>query len=317
MTVYVLAPVNRMSGGAELAHQMCHAINELTDVDSRMCYVDVSAPFDKALCTDVEAPKAYELYETSHVTDFEEMDQSGNVVVFPEGLTLSMRYVTKAKKVLWWMSVDNYIASTNESNLPYISDNVTLHLYQSYYAKEYVEKKIKNPKGMFLSDYINEEHGKFIYPAEYREDIALYNPAKGYEDIKPLIDKADWLKWVPLSGLDVPHMVLMMQSSKVYVDFGNHPGKDRIPREAASNGCCVITNKKGAAANDRDVPIPEKYKFSNTQESLDEINELLHDICDNCKAHQKDFDDYRKMIREEKNRFIKDIGTFVDTVINA
>ena len=312
MNVYILAPMNRMSGGAELAHQMCHAVNMLTEVQAKMCYVDVSAPFDEALCIDCKAPDAYGIYDTEHVTDFSEMDQPENVVVFPEGLTLSIRYVRNAKKVLWWMSVDNYVISTKESNLEYIRDNVALHLYQSYYAKTYVEEKLGNVKGMFLSDYINEEHGKFIYPAELRQDIGLYNPAKGYDEIMPLIEKANWLKWVPLSGLDVPHMVLMMQSSKVYVDFGNHPGKDRIPREAAANGCCVITNKKGAAANDKDVPIPAAYKFESPGEQLDEIDQFLKDVCSNFKERQQDFSAYRDMIKSEKEKFYVDIKNFVD-----
>ena len=314
MNIYILAPMNRMSGGAELAHQMCHAVNTLTDAKAKMCYVDVSAPFDRALCTDVEAPEAYGIYQTSHATDFSEMDQPGNVVVFPEGLTLSMRYVKNAKKILWWMSVDNYVFSTKESNLEYIRDNVTLHLYQSYYAQTYVKEKMGNVRGMYLSDYINDEHGKFLYPAELRQDIGLYNPAKGYEEIKPLIEKAGWLKWVPLSGLDVPHMVLMMQNSKIYVDFGNHPGKDRIPREAAANGCCVITNKKGAAANDRDVPIPDKYKFDNPGDQLEEIDQFLKDVCSNFKERQNEFLPYREMIKGEKERFYTDIKAFVNNM---
>lgn len=314
MNIYILAPMNRMSGGAELAHQMCHAINALTDASAKMCYVDVSAPFDKALCVDCQAPDAYGIYETSHTVDYDEMDLPGNVVVFPEGLTLSMRYVANAKKVLWWMSVDNYVISTKESNLEYIRDNVELHLYQSYYAQAYVKEKMGDVRGMYLSDYINDEHGKFLYPAELRQNIGLYNPAKGYDEITPLIEKVNWLKWVPLSGLDVPHMVLMMQSSKIYVDFGNHPGKDRIPREAAANGCCIITNKKGAASNNKDVPIPDKYKFDNPGKQIEEIDQFLKNVCENFKERQKDFSSYRDMIKGEKDKFYADIKTFVGTI---
>lgn len=313
MKIYILAPQNHKSGGPELAHQLCHAINELTDVPAFMCYVDTGAPFDKALGIDIPAPDAYEIYETQHISDPSVLDNSDSVIVFPEGLTLSMPYYPKARKVLWWMSVDNYIKSTNESNLPFISKNVSLHLFQSFYSKDYVEKKIPGAKGLYLSDYINEQHGKFIYPAELRENMGLYNPAKGYDQIKPLIEKASWLKWVPLTGLDIPHMVLMMEAGKIYVDFGNHPGKDRIPREAAADGCCVITNKKGAAAFEGDVPIPEKYKFESPLDSLDEIDTLIHDICDNFATHQADFADYRKMIASEKDAFYSDTLRFIET----
>ncbi len=315
MTIYILAPQNRKSGGAELSHQLCSAINKLSDIQAYMCYVDLEAPFDKALGVDVPAPDAYEVYETQHITGDSELNSPDSVIVFPEGLTLSMPYYPLAKKVLWWMSVDNYIISTNESNMPFIRENVLLHLYQSYYSKDYVEKKIPDAHGLYLSDYINDQHGKFIYPAEFRENIGLYNPAKGYEDIKPLIEKANWLRWIPLTGLDVPHMVLMMEAGKIYVDFGNHPGKDRIPREAAADGCCVITNKKGAAAFEGDVPIPEQYKFENPAENLEEIDTLLHDICDNFAEHQSRFESYRKMIASEKEAFFSDVTKFIEYCI--
>ena len=311
MTIYVLAPQSHTSGGAELAHQLCSAINSITDVPAYMCYVDLDAPFEKALGMNVPAPAAYEIYGTDHVKDANVLDNPDSVIIFPEGLTLSMPYYPHAKKVLWWMSVDNYIVSTNESNLSFIKDNMCLHLYQSYYAKDYVEKKIPGANGLYLSDYINEAHGKFIYPPQLRENIGLYNPAKGYNEIKPLIDKASWLTWVPLVNMDIPHMVLMMEAGKVYVDFGNHPGKDRIPREAAANGCCVITNKKGAAAFDGDVPIPVQYKFENPSDNLEEIDALLHDICDNFAQHQAQFQSYREMIAGEKDKFYKDVEAFI------
>lgn len=312
LNIYILAPQNHKSGGAELSHQLCHAINTLTDVPAYMCYVDINAPFDKALGIDVPAPDAYEVYETRHIIGSSKLNTTDSLIVFPEGLTLSMPYYPNAKKVLWWMSVDNYVISTKEANLPFIRDNVVLHLYQSYYSKDYVEKKIPGAKGLYLSDYINDQHGKFIYPAQFRENIGLYNPAKGYEEIKALLEKASWLKWVPLINLDIPHMVLMMEAGKIYVDFGNHPGKDRIPREAAADGCCVITNKKGAAAFEGDVPIPERYKFESPADSLEEIDALLHDICDNFAEHQAQFESYRQMIASEKAAFNSDTVKFVE-----
>lgn len=312
MNVYILAPANRTSGGPELAHQMCHRINELSPGTAFMIYVDLNRPVGEDLGADAPAPEAYAIYDTEHITDYAAADTPDNVFVFPEGLTLSLPFIKNAKKVLWWMSVDNYIISTKESNLSQIRNEVSLHLYQSYYSKDYVESKIPNANGMYLSDYINDAHGQFLFPAHLRQDIALYNPAKGYNELKPLIDKASWLKWIALTGLDVEHMVFMMQNSKIYVDFGEHPGKDRIPREAAANGCCVITNTKGAAAFSKDVPIPDNYKFEVPTDSLDELDSLLHDICDNFKEHQDKFADYRKMIASEKSSFEKDCDKFLE-----
>ena len=309
MNIYIISSKNRVSGGPELAHQLCNAINRLSNIKAYMCYVNLDYPYN--ISEDAIAPAPYFRYSTQTCNDLSEIDRSENVVVFLEGLTYSMKHIKNARIVLWWMSVDNYIESTNEQNLTYIKENVYLHLYQSYYALNYVSRVLPNAKGIYLSDYINEEHGKFIYPADFRENIALYNPAKGYDEIKPLIEKTDWLKWVPLVNMDLPHMVLMMEAGKIYVDFGKHPGKDRIPREAAANGCVVITNKKGSAAFEKDVPIPDNYKFEDPSQSLDAIEALLHDICDNFALHQAAFSSYRDFIAKEKSKFDEDTMKFV------
>lgn len=310
MNVYIIAPENRISGGPELAHQLCNALNRLTDINAYMCYVTTTKPYQ--LAVDISAPAPYLSYGTTHATDISVINNPESIVIVPEGLTPSMLLVPRAKKILWWMSVDNYIKSTNEENLDYIKANTFLHLFQSHYSIDYVNKKMPGVKGMYLSDYINEAHGQFIYPAEFRHNMALYNPAKGYNELKPLIEKAGWLDWVPLINLPVEKMVLLMQAGKIYVDFGEHPGKDRIPREAAANGCCVITNKKGSAAFTEDVPIPEQFKFENPSSSLEEINSLMHAICDDFKSYQDMFSEYRDFIKAEKALFEEDVIKFAD-----
>lgn len=310
MTIYIIAPANNTSGGPELAHQLCNALNRLTDLDAFMCYVTTTKPYQ--LAVDVPAPAQYSIYGTAHATDISKVNDPDSIVIIPEGLTPSMLLVPKAKKILWWMSVDNYIKSTNEENLTYIRENTFLHLFQSHYSIAYVNRKIPEVKGLFLSDYINEIHGKFIYPAEFRNDIALYNPAKGYNELKPLIEKAGWLNWIPIANMEIEKVVLMMQSGKIYVDFGEHPGKDRIPREAAANGCCVITNRNGSAAYAEDVPIPEQFKFANPSSCLDEIDSLMHKICDDFKTYQDMFSDYRDFIKAEKSLFEEDTIRFAE-----
>jgi hypothetical protein len=60
-------------------------------------------------------------------------------------------------------------------------------------------------------------------------------------------------KWIALENLTTIEMKKLIGKSKIYVDFGNHPGKDRIPREAAINA--------GSANNSIDLSINDEYKF--------------------------------------------------------
>ena len=303
-----MCPAASYTGGPTLAHQLCHILNK-HNIESKMWY------FCSAIKKNRIDPvhSYYKHFQNPYTMDTPK-DIGSNVVVALESNTSILTHFKKAKRIIWWMSVDNYIVSTHECNVDFIKDNVSLHLFQSKYSIEYVKKMFPDANGIFLSDYINEEHGKFIYPAEGRMNNALYNPAKGFEEIKPLIAKASWLNWIPLVKMDLPHMILTMQSSKIYVDFGNHPGKDRIPREAAADGCVVITNKKGSAAFQEDVPIPEQYKFDDPASQLDAIDALMHDICDNFVQHQNAFADYRSFIASEKAKFDEDVLNFISVL---
>jgi hypothetical protein len=317
MTFYIACPAKRVTGGVELAHQLCFAINTLTESRALMWYTDIDNLSVETLVMDIPAPDEYAEYKTECAKDFWEIDCNGNIVVIPEGLTNRITLLDNARLVLWWMSVDNYISATHEDDIDDISNNVSLHLYQSYYSKDYVEKKIPNAKGMFLSDYINGRYCQYEDKEGDRDNVALYNPRKGYKELLPLIEKTKWLKWIPLQGMDRDTMVRTMRSAKAYVDFGAHPGKDRIPREAAANGCCVITNRAGAAAFYEDVPIPDKYKFQEPSKALDELDALLHDICDDFAGHYNDFNVYREMIFNENEKFKKDVISYVSSVENT
>ena len=97
----------------------------------------------------------------------------------------------------------------------------------------------------------------------------------------------------------------LMNKSKVYIDFGNHPGKDRIPREAAICGCCVITGLRGSANNDIDIPIPSSYKFS--EKDPVEIINMIKSILDDYSSKRSDYEKYIEKILDEESVFEKEV----------
>lgn len=311
MKVYIVTPANIVTGGCELCHQLCSAINELTNTEAYICYDDITDKTSNCLGKDVEAPAEYLCYGTRHISSAEEMDKPENIVIVGEGGTIVLPFIKNAKKVLWWMSVDNYIYASGEEDMEYIKNNVLLHLFQSYYSKWYVNLKIPSAEGLFLSDYINKEFISGVFYEGIRNNVALYNPLKGADKLKALMNKSTWLKWIPLTGFTRHEMAQLMFISKIYVDFGNHPGKDRIPREAAVCGCCVITNREGSAYYYQDVPIPEKYKFETPEDQLDEIDDLMRKICDNFELYSSEFDEYRRIIRGEERTFNEGVKELV------
>lgn len=307
MKYFIVAPAGIESGGPELAHQMCNTLMQL-GCQAYMYYIGnwTTAPVD------VEACKKYHKYRTTHITEKTEIEDD-SIVIIPEGATEWIGYISKGKKILWWMSVDNYIEATKEKDLEYICSEVVCHLVQSYYAKDYLLKRanVREDKILYVADYIGDAYRQEKISYEYRKNRVVFNPKKGYEDLKPLIEITPWLEWFPLIGMTEEQMINVMKSAKIYVDFGKHPGKDRIPREAASCGCCVITNKKGSAAYWEDVPIGEKYKFEDVHNSYEAIKLLLKDICYHYEEHVKEFENYRQIIEKEKKGFLSDVKSMV------
>lgn len=323
--VYVYSPANFTTGGAELLHQLVHLLNE----GGRIAYIYY---FDMPGAPVPEAYRSYNLRTTDKVEDAAE-----NVVILYEAIFDRYQTVKHAQILFWWLSVDHFYMCSKDylSVRDYLAWDVrtglkilktrlkgllkgrnlfktsvsisdlkevsALNCYQSEYAQHFLLDKGFS-EILPLKDFINLD----FYSNETvgtRKDQVLYNPKKGFAFTKRLMDKAPHLKWVALENMSRAEMLIMFRSSKLYIDFGYHPGKDRIPREAAMNGCCVMTNKSGAARYFEDVSIDSAYKLDEKEVSLPEIISLMEDILANYEEHYKNFEFYRDAIRNEKNEF--------------
>ena len=116
------------------------------------------------------------------------------------------------------------------------------HLFQSAYAREYVQQQFK-VGGAMLSDYLAPEY--FSAPlAGTRRNAVAFNPRKGYRYTARLIQACPDIEFVRLEGMTRQQLRETLDSCCVYIDFGVHPGKDRIPREAAVRGAVVIVGRQ-------------------------------------------------------------------------
>ena len=203
---------------------------------------------------------------------------------------------------MWWMSVNNYIRPKklkdvynqfglktcmseirNRITIPNYRcfplskmSRVEMHLLQSEYARLFLaENGITNVE--FLTDYINDTYIEEAQNVDIskKENIVIFNPAKGRKFTKKIIKHCKEIEFVPIKGMTNDQVVNLMSRAKVYIDFGNHPGKDRIPREAATLKCCILTSKNGSAANNVDVCIPQQFKYDSRIENISEIKKMI------------------------------------------
>lgn len=315
--VYVLCPANIQTGGTELLHQLVCALNK-KNIKSYIVYFGDKSKF--------EISTKFSKYLYKYLTIDEINDTQNNYLITPEVSIYLLKRFSFINKVIWWLSVDNAYynlslkyrmqqkgiinAIVNIFLNRYVSfehlKSITYHLCQSHYAIDFLKKKgIESSCIEYLSDYISEDYLVENIDTK-RDNIVLYNPKKGYEYTKNIISKLSSIECIPLTNFDISQLRQLYLKSKVYIDFGNHPGKDRIPREAAALGCIVITNRKGAAKFDEDVPIPEYYKINNLDSETFIINKI-NSCIENYKDKIKDFESYRKIISNEKENFYKTI----------
>lgn len=311
--IYILCPAHQHSGGPELLHQLgAQLISQ--GIETYMFYL--------AIQSDDPVFEGYKMYNVPYETAI--IDRPENIMIFSE-TCLSAYYSTEhIRRVIWWLSVDHYLMNVQDYIGNLLKDPIAVplprfyqlgdqaceyHLVQSEYARRFLKvNKVEDKLVDYLGDYLNDEF--LINAASYlsleKRDIVLFNPKKGLEFTLKLMKASPELHWVPIQNL-TPHQVsLLLAGAKVYVDFGYHPGKDRIPREAAVCGCCVLTNRKGAAANDIDVPIPAEYKFDDTEENIPAIIERIKEVFADYPSHAARFESYRAVIHGEHEAFIRD-----------
>jgi len=191
-----------------------------------------------------------------------------------------------------------------------------VHLAQSQYAREFLHAR--GTRSLMLTDHLSDA---FVTSAEAhrcqpKKDVVLYNPRKGMEFTERLIDASRGrLEFVPITGLDAAGVADLLASAKLYVDFGGHPGRDRLPREAALSGCCVITGRRGAAGNAVDVPIPDRFRLDERDPNcVDDVVELALASMRDFDCVTAEFDEYRRTVSGQHETFVAETAAFLDSV---
>ena len=316
--VYVACPGNLVTGGAELLHQLVDALRK-NGVEAFIIYAPTNLEFRK--------PLAYSIYDAPLATGVN-LDTTDSAIVIPETMTALAHTIKKAQICIWWLSVDNYFYTEqkqpllkyaqhyrqifNKSKAGFGLMRTYQHYVQSEYARLFLVRK-RIPSAM-LSDYLNIEHLQPVTENSLRSNTIAYNPLKGVELTDHLINHHTELKFIPIEKLDSQGVRTLLEQTKIYIDFGEHPGKDRFPREAAMAGCCIITGQHGSAKNDMDIPIPQHYKLSDAQ-AKDGLTfkRLVGSILADFPAHSKSFEFYKAQIRNEKIIFNQQVKNFISS----
>jgi len=316
--IFIVAPANTVTGGPELLHQLGDALNR----ETRLAWM-LYAPFDKSH----ETPAPYIRYNVGPAR-LDDIDRD-SIVVLPEIYTKLIRRFPTPRIYFWWLSVDDFfhhagftaplgpIGGRNliaKSYIGQLRQHVERHLYQSEYAREFLVSQSLAPSSR-VSDYLAEEYVKELAkPASTpRENLVVYNPKKGRRRTRQILralrqSDGPMPEVVPLAGMTRSQVCELLGRAKLYIDFGGHPGKDRIPREAVALGACVLVNRRGSALNSVDIPIPDEFKIDDrtsgfAKVAADRIRLMMADF----ERQSPKFEAYRQKIAAEPADFLADV----------
>ena len=315
VTFKLVCPHGVVSGGPEALHQLGQALRAAGHI-AEMVYLPI-APSNLT-------PEKFRQYGNPLSTELP--DRPDIVVVLPELMTQLVWRFKRAQVVIWWLSVDNHFSAIQPKkwtkraklwlrnrwppNRAYdFQPHANLHhAWQSEYARRFLlGQGVATP--LALTDYISPDliQAEADLSAQGRCNQVLFNPLKGKDFTEALraACAGDPYEFVPLKGYTATQMRGLLGSAKAYIDFGEHPGRDRIPREAGACGCVVVTGQRGSAGNNVDVPLPDTYKVDEYADAaISQARALLAQVMVDTPAHLAAQQGYRTGIRGQRQVFV-------------
>lgn len=324
--IFVLYHRGLRTGGPEALHQLVSTLRELGQ-DAYLVAHPTTANADR-----VADYAAYDAPEAEAIED-----AAGNIVVVPETFIEEVFIYKHAKKMIWWLSIDNALtfmgerlwqrttgglpAKIRETWVPFLRmlkhgdtpfqmrqrRDIT-HLVQSSYAWSFVASRL-NTVPSLLSDFTPQGEFGPADEAKRNPRLVTYNPAKGthiIEAVKKVCGPS--IEWLPIQGMTRSEVVSALQTCAIYLDLGHHPGKDRMPREAALSGALALVVRRGSGAYFADVPIPWEHKVMPDDTEVSTTAAALPRLMENLSEEIRKQDVYRSAIMAERDRFRQEVA---------
>lgn len=323
--VYVLYPKGVRTGGPEALHQLVHGLRALGVPAALVPHPDTVGR---------ERVTAYRRYDAPEARL--PRDVAGSVVIAPEIHVRELDQFREARTFCWWLSIDNsplfraerrfadwragladpWRLRDAKSALDLVRRGMSRwrlrlrrseHLAQSEYARLYLADRL-GIDAASLSDYLpTNTTPEFVQRKGSHSALprVAYNPAKGARLTDGVIAAMGRdVTWDPISGLSHEGVTEHLSQADVYMDLGPHPGRDRMPREAALSGAVTIVARRGSGALPQDVPIPDGHKVSVVQtDPVAGAVEVLRRVMNNADQAFRDQAPYRRWIAGQEDQF--------------
>jgi hypothetical protein len=324
--IYVVYPRGLRTGGPEALHQLVDMLRELGE-DAYLVPHPATAGTPRA--------EQFEVYNAPEAPA--PVDAEGNVVVVPEVYVADLHAYKHATPICWWLSIDyspTFVAgrtalrstagpwsSLKETLIPRLSAvknhvdprsikrSRIVHAVQSSYAWAFLFSHL-NVVPSLLSDYT--PSAEFVSAGgngSRNQRLVTFNPVKGGDIIREVMKVCDpSIEWRPIQGMTRTQVTATLGECGIYLDLGFHPGKDRMPREAALSGALTVVGRRGSGAFYSDVPIPWEHKITPGATEVSSAATLLPQLLAELPLEIAKQDSYRAVILSEKERFKREVA---------
>ena len=270
MQIVILIPLGVRTGGPEALHQMSDSLLG-QGYDARVWYTQPGDLEVLAAAVAQQGGGDVVLRVPARRNPFDDYDKYRTVqadvvhlgantcFVLPEVYINWMKHIPRSRCVIWWLSVDNALEGLGPRhvNLNTLRHSRVVHAWQSGYARDFVQA-LGMPQALPLSDYT--PLGGIAHDLP-KTDIAMNAGGKVIYDVAAIaarLERECHARVHLIKGMSREQVYDALGRSKLFIDLGNFPGKDRMAREALLRGCCVFALDAGAA---RDYALPDEFYF--------------------------------------------------------
>ncbi len=366
MTVFVFAPAQYYTGGVTALYQLCKHLNNY--IDTNIAFIDTLS--DEKIVNYIH--QNYLHFGYDHVSQSKVHDSKDHIIVIPESRPDLIAKYKFSKKIIYWLSVDNFLVSISPISRSiavkllynlilssrfdliwffglsifkqYLKNDRTykrllsnalkgeyyssfardktvqippadIHILQSYYVYNFLTNFAKTSKMFFLHEPLEDDYLNFSISKDRKEDIVTWNTRKAYPITLKVIKalKKNKVHVVDLENVGKANMINILGKSKIFIDIGIHPGRDRPPREAVVLGNIAVVNNHGGCFYYDDCMIEPPFKVDCYTETKCNINpkkvaeDILHYIENYEYYYKKYFAKFREYILEEPKLYQKEI----------
>lgn len=251
----------------------------------------------------------YRMYKCKFFDGFDSSQPT--IFVLPECWLWMVKALraSNVRIVVWWLSVDNAFGALERlSNTNWLRSSSVFHAAQSIYAQNFLSALGINAHPLSDFSVVPEAPTLCIEMRPMKLSINLGKKVlfKKSEFEGALGKIAPYAEVAWIEGLSRSAIYEAFSTSRVFLDLGTFPGKDRMVREAILLGCQVCLSTSGAGKTDFGFP----DTFLVPHYDLERALVVSLDLMKNPRKYEEEVKRLRGVFMVEEIKFEGEVKSF-------